>query len=760
MPIGKQSDNDHLTTAIGHRRRSVLVTLMTLLLVACTTNAKIFAQQPNESPADTTSSERLIVGIEGFYRVGHWTGVRHTQHQHVKSITTRDGDGVEVRYTQPKTNQRTQWAYVIPGSEAAPLIAELESGDLIASRFPSRASPSRGSSMIPLSMPWIVTIGDPLGIDELGANKLLDRGASVAVSQPQTGAALPDSTLGYSGVDLIMINASGGDLLRQLNPNQQEAIVRWVESGGRLLLTLGASAPTLLKESSWLQDLLPITEIKIAELDPSAFETYTSSQTPLSPFDGLLLPNSSGTKLLLGRTTRRQNAPIASQYNLGLGSVIAISADLEKPMFADWPERMDLITQLLGDTLNPKGELPAQNTRSTAYDDLAGQLRTTLDQFEVKNRYSFSLLSLILLSLLALIGPLDFLLLNRLLGKPILGWLSFPIATIGISLFLIYESRPLALLKSDSQIDIPKIQSATDSENSSLPVEQQWNRLEIIDVDTTIDKGFVRSIHYLYSHRAQLADIDVSSSASLKRIGSTMRSHLTTPFGYPGESFGGIQIGIEDSRLPTYSMNLDDKLRSASIGGMPIASRSSRGVYSCMEFAPNLVNQDSISRRSGSELLQGKLANPLDVDILDGMLIYGNWIYVLPTRFPAGSLIESLDALRQKNFRWHLSRQKALGSSSETEAWNPSETAELDRVGEMLLFHRAAGGTRYTTLNNGPLSDLDLSHVLTDERCILFGQLKDAATTLQNDESSELNAEGKRETFIRVILPVKNLREK
>ena len=93
--------------------------------------------------------------------------------------------------------------------------------------------------MIPLSMPWIVTIGDPLGIDELGANKLLDRGASVAVSQPQTGAALPDSTLGYSGVDLIMINASGGDLLRQLNPNQQEAIVRWVESGGRLLLTLG-----------------------------------------------------------------------------------------------------------------------------------------------------------------------------------------------------------------------------------------------------------------------------------------------------------------------------------------------------------------------------------------------------------------------------------------------------------------------------------------------------------------------------------------
>ena len=65
-------------------------------------------------------------------------------------------------------------------------------------------------------------------------------GASVAVSQPHTGAALPDSTLGYSGVDLIMINASGGDLLRQLNPNQQEAIVRWVESGGRLLLTLGA----------------------------------------------------------------------------------------------------------------------------------------------------------------------------------------------------------------------------------------------------------------------------------------------------------------------------------------------------------------------------------------------------------------------------------------------------------------------------------------------------------------------------------------
>lgn len=83
--------------------------------------------------------------------------------------------------------------------------------------------------------------------------------------------------------------------------------------------------------------------------------------------------------------------------------------------------------------------------------------------------------------------------------------------------------------------------------------------------------------------------------------------------------------------------------------------------------------------------------NPLPVDLLDGMLIYRNWAYLLRTRFPAGGRIERIDSLRQKNFRWRLSRQTALESSRDTEEWDPSTVELPDRVAEMLMFHNAVG---------------------------------------------------------------------
>ena len=175
-----------------------------------------------------------------------------------------------------------------------------------------------------------------------------------------------------------------------------------------------------------------------------------------------------------------------------------------------------------------------------------------------------------------------------------------------------------------------------------------------------------------------------------------------------------------------------------------------------IQFTPKTISLDPITRRPGSELLQGTLKNPLNIDILDGMLIYRNWIYLLPTRFPAGSQIESLDSLRQKNFRWQLSRQKALESSSETEAWDPAETKKLNRIGEIILFHEAAGGTRYTTLKNGPLADLDLSHVLSDDRCILLGHLAQPATELNLHDDFNTELPGIRETFLRVVLTVES----
>jgi hypothetical protein len=127
----------------------------------------------------------------------------------------------------------------------------------------------------------------------------------------------------------------------------------------------------------------------------------------------------------------------------------------------------------------------------------------------------------------------------------------------------------------------------------------------------------------------------------------------------------------------------------------------------------------------------------------------------LKTRFPAGGRIERIDSLRQKNFRWRLSRQTALESSRDTEEWDPSTVEIPDRVAEMLMFHNAVGGSRYTGLRDDALSSLDLSHTLSDDRCILIGRLADELTTLKlRDGESEIEKNGKSLTMIRLVLPV------
>ncbi len=703
----------------------------------------------SEVIADDNASlkrDTVAFGIEGHYRVGCWTGIRADLQ--FTSIETRDGDGVQVDYRQPGRIDANNWGYVIPGSEAAPVLLRDENEIVASTRFPTIGSPSRGPAMIPLRTPWIVAFADPLGVDQIGANPLLNRDPLIAVSMPQNASGFPDSVLGYDGVDMMLIGGTSADQLRSLSERQQQAIADWITNGGRVFLTLGESAPELLQAAPWLLALLPLDEIVTTKTDPSALETFTSSQTPLQSFVGTKLPKNKGKVLIMGRTSRRVSTPIAVEYIVGFGRVTVVAADLDDELFATWPERLDLITELTGTILIPEQGEQGQKSRATAYNDLAGQLRTTLDQFAIKRKFGFSLVSLILMALIAAIGPLDYLLINRVLGRPLLGWVTFPLMAIGLSVLLAIQARPVA-------------QAETSSGQANSTDSLQCNRIEIFDIDTIegIGRGF--AVSYLYGHEAYRFDLDVAETDSLRSISSGTEQMLTASFGYPGESFGGIQIEIEDARLPVYEVPMEragsapsNPIRT-SLKGLPLASRSSKGIATRCWFTPKLTSEVSLQHRPGSELLQGELANPLPLDLLDGMLVYRNWAYLLPTRFPSGGRITDVSALRQKNFRWQLSRQQALESATETEAWDPMISDAPDRVAEMLMFHNAVGGTRYTGLRDDPLAFLDLSHLLTEDRCILLGRLAQPLTTMEaTDDSLSQHPSGESLTLVRVVLPV------
>ena len=723
---------------------------------------------------DKRSPDELVsVAWEGRYRVGNWTGVRISTSQRENRsertfVETRDGDGIPVRFGGKDAFNATddQWIYVVPGSEAAPLRV-LQDGKVIASqRFPILGSPSKGPSMIPRDMPWIVVFGDSLEIETIGSNKILKRDSTVVVSTPSHPSMIPDSHLGYDAIDVVILNSAGIPLLQSLHPKQRDAIVQWVHLGGRLAVMLGADSKALVDAAPWIHRLLPFEVTETVRLNPSDFETFTTSQTPLSEFQGALMPRQPGIQRLVGRTTRRVTTPLVMEYRVGFGSVVATAADLHSEPFIDWPDRMTLLTAIVGSSMMPYDTNKQTKNRATAYDDLAGQVRASLDQFSSKNSLHFSIVALILMALIALIGPLDFLLVNRWFGKPLLGWFTFPLVAIGLSGVLIWQANQTRSPVASS----PSIESVLTARSGTAALET--NRIEVIDIDSMSGLGRGRSIDYSYTHNAKVLDLELLTSPSFDAI-ATESVHHACSFGFPGKSFGGIQIALEDGRLPAYDATSGHLLTQPTaranrlITGLPLAPRSSKGIQHTFQFKTTIGSDRHVERNPTSEYLKGEFVNPLPVDVLDGYVVYGNWTYLLPTRLPAGERVAEIDSLRQKNFRFYLSRRKTIESSSEGEAWKPEATDNWERLAQILMFHDAAGGNQYTRLRNQVLDQDDLSDSLVSDRCVLVGRLKSSFTSWapsinQQDAGGKQDAESDRSlttdsrtlSLIRVILPV------
>jgi hypothetical protein len=776
----------HVTT----KRLSAAVVLAAWLIAFLSVQNVSTAQElavanPDSSDAVTPDSSHrdFDFGITGHYRIGRWTAVRI--HSAVEdgadelAITTVDGDGVRVVYDCPQedvSGREAYFGYVVPGTEAAPITLRSQDKVLAQGRFPELGAPSRGPAAIPAGMTWVVCLGDPLGVDQIGANELLNRDAQIAVSIPQKAQELPDSSLGFHGVDVLMVNAAGAPLLENLSLLQRSAIKDWIQSGGRVFMTLGESASKLAAAAPWLMDLLPpALNVEKVELSPSAIETYTSTQNPLDDYVGVRLPKDVGEVLLMGRTTRRISTSMAVDYVVGLGRVTVLAADLETEMFAAWPERMDLIQRVTGGVFSvEKGKVTGNGI--TAFNDLAGQTRSTLDRFPVKRKFGFAVLALILLALIALVGPLDYLLVNRVFGKPLWGWLTFPLVALGLSALLVAWSLPSALeapsaepANSASAMDRSSTDAVSTGSSDSLGI--RCNRMEFVDLDVVQESGSGFAWSFLYSHPANQVDVTINAGATLEAVAEKITQNVTAPYGIPGPTFGGIQIAGEDARLPPFRVQMtnEEGERRSKIKELAMAPRSSKSLATQLRLSPKLGDVASVTRRRGSELLEGKLTNPLSVDLLDGMLIYGNWVYLLPTRFRGGSTIASLGELRQKNFRWRLSRQEMLDKNDvKNESWVTSNFDSPSRIAEMLMFHDAVGGSRYTGLRHGELNQLDLSDLLVTDRCMLVGRLRDPLLDVQlrevnrsgrepSHEQSDaiIRPKGQTLSMVRIVLPVK-----
>jgi hypothetical protein len=408
----------------------------------------------------------------------------------------------------------------------------------------------------------------------------------------------------------------------------------------------------------------------------------------------------------------------------------------------------------------------SRSITSVPYNDLAGQLRAALDRFDSHSRVPFSVVSLILLGLAALVGPLDYLLINRVVGKPLVGWISFPVSVVAIAAIVVSltGSRPVGPIASPTvgaESD-PGGEVAGASDGNTAANGLRTNRIEIVDISAVAEPpvGRAFSLTHVSSPTARKVDLsmNIASDWTAERESGLDDVVLTRPYGYSGPTFGGITIVGENRGMPLYRFQLAsvadgaDKVTVNELAAVPlqfpIAPAGSKGFQSAWSFTPALGKVDGLAQRRGNELLTGSVTNPLSVDILDGAVIYGNWVYLLPTRFRAGQTIESIESLRQKNFRWHLTRREALENASRLETWNVEMHSDLARLIEVLMFESSVGGRDYTGLANRAFGGLDLSYSLSFGHAILYGRFD------QPMFQTGLPSERPSVSAVRVLLPV------
>src|SRR5690606_23387007 len=140
-------------------------------------------------------------------------------------------------------------------------------------------------------------------------------------------ADFPDHWIGYDAVDLLLITTRDVEPIQQLSKPQFEALRRWVEMGGRLLLSIGRSGDQLLAadDSPWAQ-LVPGRFEGVAPLrSTSGLEMFANATERLEPMPAVELSDVGGLARVHDGVGARRDQPLVIDNPHGLGRVTFIA---------------------------------------------------------------------------------------------------------------------------------------------------------------------------------------------------------------------------------------------------------------------------------------------------------------------------------------------------------------------------------------------------------------------------------------------------
>jgi hypothetical protein len=131
------------------------------------------------------------------------------------------------------------------------------------------------------------------------------------------------------------------------------------------------------------------------------------------------------------------------------------------------------------------------------------------------------------------------------------------------------------------------------------------------------------------------------------------------------------------------------------------------------------------------------------------MLCFGRWVYPLPT-LPVDGTVDIDRSSKFKTIAGMLTRNRVdKDFKGRSQAWN-RKNLNVNRIMEIMMFHKAAGGTKYTTLLDRFQNEMDFSDHLRQGRAVLFGNTKESLMKLLDSKQVHRQSQ----TYVRILLPV------
>lgn len=705
--------------------------------------------------ADEPLSVRL--GFEQTFKVGRWTPIvveNVSSDARACEVIVTDPDGVGVAHPLSRqvvdgVSSLTRWTGVVRsgrldgGLEVRVLgegSVQIQHRKLSASRVPKGSADDSGQSEPGIC--FSLRQSEPVWLEIGTAIELLKPINRLHAIRSDTFPSAVEIPWALEGVDGIWVTSRAA-----LNDASRMELDRWLRRGGHLVLTIATDVDEF-QQTSWAGMLKSVVELRgrSRTTDLSGIESFAvhgrkilgGNRTPvpittLSRSDGQILASC-------------LEGPYLTRASFGFGLVTVIGIDATAAPMSRWDGRTNFVKRLLLGTTNSEStKSPARSSLTqSGITDLASQWRAAAIHIpEIGRPTLWGALGLLLVYA-AVIGPLDYLLVHKLLKRPHWTWASLPLLAAVASLGTVWFAHA-------ANGDVTKL-----------------TQLDVVDIDAARQEVVARSWATAYATENTLWNVEAAPT----RLSANRPQKILSWLGFPENASGGM---YRDSGFDIGQAVARSAVDRSSLDGIPIAQWSSKSLTSEAIWTSEtpLIESQLTSTVAGE--LDGPVVHHLPFDLLDWVVVFDKWIYRPHPRFGEAATIWRADQpwtpKDERNYGRELrgflqrtvatKKQGKKGSVQEDvlivkERYNVLNLDPADIL-QMLTLHESAGGKSYTGLDHHSLHAFDVTPLLTLDRAVVIARV--ASPTTEWQFNGEARPPTRHHGFVRFLLPVRRIGE-